>query len=94
MTSYEDLITAAVKKEMSVVGADIAVQEANAVTGLEVDAEGDIVMMDREGKAVLTDLVDQYIDLGGPVSAMFIVRAIEDMDLTVIDLPATLQERL
>lgn len=94
MTSYEDIITAAIKREIDILGEDVALRRARAVDGLTVSDDGTVTGIDRAGKDVLGDLVDTYVEYAGSVSATLIARSISNMDLGGIELPENLAERV
>lgn len=79
---------------METVGGRMAVSAAQRVEGLRVADDGEILGLGRDGKAILADLLDAYIDLGGTVSASLIARAIENQGGATVDLPQQLAKRI
>lgn len=94
MATYQEVIQAVIEKETGVVGVNAAVSEAERVDGLTVDEEGTVLSVEGEGKTVLATLVQRYVDLYGEVAATLIARRLESMDLSGIELPEILAERM
>lgn len=93
-TGYDDLIRAAIEREADVLGLEDAVQRANAVDGLSVSDDGTEVTLTGDGKAVLGDLVDAYVDASGDVAAFLIARRVENIPNADLDLPDNLDKHL
>lgn len=94
MTTWEDAIETTIRKEMDVLGSKVALRAARDIAGLEVDEEGSVTGLDRDGKQCLTELVEAYQDIGGAVSATLIARSIKEAGGDDLDLPDILAERL
>lgn len=94
MSGYDDVIEAVIEREKEVVGKEAAVEEAREVNGLNVDEDGGVVSFRDGGKEILAALVERYVDLYGSVAAILIVRDLEDMDLSGIELPEVLAKEL
>lgn len=86
---YDALIEAAIDRERDIIG-DEAIERARDVDGLDVDAEGVVTDLDRDGKAVLGDLVDGYVATSGDVAAFLIARRIENVPHGDLELPENL----
>lgn len=93
-TGYHDLIQAAIERESDVLGLADAVERANQVEGLSVDDEGTVVSVSGEGKAVLGDLVDAYVEASGDVAAFLIARRVENVSDSDLDLPENLDKHM
>lgn len=86
---YETLIEAAVDRERDIVG-HRAIDLARSVEGLSVDDDGAVRSVDRDGKAVLGELIDAYVAASGDVAAFLIARRIENLPHDDLDLPENL----
>ena len=64
---YENLIGEIVRKQMDILGPDMAVRTANQVTGLEIDDQGVVSKLDGDPEQILQKLVEQYISLSGEI---------------------------
>lgn len=64
---YAQLITQIIKKQIAILGPDVAVLKAQKVEGLEVDQEGNVEKLDQEGQKTLQKLIDQYVGLSGQI---------------------------
>lgn len=86
---YDALIEAAIDRERDIIG-DEAVDRARSIDGLDVDDDGSVRSLDRDGKAALGDLVDGYVAASGDVAAFLIARRIENVPHDDLELPANL----
>lgn len=92
---YGTLIQAAIDREKDILGADDAIECADSVDGLIVDADGTVVDVERDGKAVLGDLVGAYVATTGDVAAFLIARRLENMcDRERVELPENLAKHM
>ena len=64
---YKDLITEIIKKQIAILGPDIALLKAQQVSGLKVDKDGQVVSITGEDEQILQQLVDKYIELSGEI---------------------------
>lgn len=64
---YKSLITEIVKKQMDILGPEIAVGRARKVKELSVSDDGEVLSFSGDPHTVLQDLVDQYIALSGEI---------------------------
>ncbi|PIR96756.1 MAG: hypothetical protein COT91_05005 [Candidatus Doudnabacteria bacterium CG10_big_fil_rev_8_21_14_0_10_41_10] len=64
---YKDLISEIVKKQILILGPDVALLKAGSISGLKLDKEGGVVNMSGEQQDILQQLVDQYIELSGQI---------------------------
>ncbi len=81
MSKYKTIIEAGLKKEMDTIGRDVAVNVAREVNGVEIDDDGKVVSLDRDGKKVLKDLVIKFTEIAGPASPTIIARGISEKGL-------------
>lgn len=93
-SGYVAVIQAAVDREKEVVGPVEAVERARDVEGLSLDDDGAVLGLERDGKAVLGDLVDVYVRATGDVAAFIIARRIENLPERDLDMPENLARHL
>lgn len=74
--AYKELISSVIKKEKRIVK-DIAISSARDIDGLEIDDEGNVEKLEREGKEVFEDLYSKYKELGFGTAKVIIKKAIE-----------------
>ncbi|WP_229380245.1 hypothetical protein [Haloterrigena salifodinae] len=92
---YTVLIQAAIDREKDILGPADAVECADSVDGLVVDGDGTVVDVERDGRAVLGDLVGAYVATAGDVAAFLIARRLENMcDREEVDLPENLAKHM
>jgi hypothetical protein len=66
-TDYNKLITEIVKKQVDILGPDIAINKANKVAGLSVSDTGEVKSISGDPQAILQNLVNEYISLSGEI---------------------------
>jgi len=87
--SYEALIEDMVAAQADIFGA-AAVEMAQGVEGLALDESGAVERLERDGVAVVDDLVSTYVaDLGG--AATVTLKSAADDHADRVDLPTALQ---
>ncbi|NUB89969.1 hypothetical protein HTZ84_18170 [Haloterrigena sp. SYSU A558-1] len=92
---YTVLIQAAIDREKDILGPADAIECADSVDGLVVDGDGTVVDVERDGRAVLGDLVGAYVATAGDVAAFLIARRLENMcDREEVDLPENLAKHM
>lgn len=92
---YTALIQAAIDRETDILGPEDAIECADSVDGLVVDDDGTVVAVERDGRAVLGDLVGAYVVTAGDVAAFLIARRLENMcDREEVDLPENLAKHM
>lgn len=64
-----------VKKQIIILGPDIAILKAREVVGLEISDSGDVVAISGDPLIVLQNLVDKYVSLSG----MIVRKAMEPL---------------
>jgi len=62
---YKKLLTEIIQKQIVVLGPDIALIKAKAVSGLEVDPNGTVMDIKGNPSEVLRRLIDEYVSLSG-----------------------------
>ena len=88
MATYDELMTAIVKKQMSVRGKESALHEARSVPGIQVDDNGNV---SGGSKAKLKSLVNVYKDITGTIAVTFAKRAKAPLLTGKEDLPEELK---
>lgn len=64
---YRDLISDVIKKQIVVLGPNIAILKAKGVGGLEIDKKGNVIRLKGEPQKVLQKLIDRYVALSGQI---------------------------
>lgn len=64
---YKSLIAEIIRKQMDVLGPEIALKKAGSVPGLRVDSGGEVLGLEGEPRQALQKLVDEYILLSGEI---------------------------
>lgn len=94
MTTYEDVIEAAISKVMETMGKDLTLRLAGEVEGLEVDDDGSVKSFEGSGKKTLDELIGKYENVLGSVAVPIIARGVSDFKDEDIDLPDRLKEKM
>jgi hypothetical protein len=93
VTSYEEVIQKIIQKFIDTQGAPVVVRQANKSDEVEVDDDGQITDV-GDGEQALADTMDNFSGIMGPVAYAMASRAIDDEDLSEINLPEDLEEKL
>lgn len=93
MTSYKEVIQKIIQKFIDTQGAPVVVRQANKSDELEVDDDGQVTDV-GDGEKGLADTMDNFSNIMGPVAYAMASRAIDDEDLSEINLPEDLEEKL
>lgn len=93
MTSYEEVIQKVIQKFIDTQGAPVVVRQANKSDELDVDDDGNLTDI-GDGEQALSDTMDNFSDIMGPVAYAMASRAIDDEDLSEINLPGDLEEKI
>jgi len=88
MADYSTLMSAIIKKEMSIVGKEFALKVARNVPDVEVDDEGNV---SGGNKARLHMLVEEYRRVSGGLAVIFARKAIQPFLSGGEDLPEELK---
>lgn len=62
---YQNLLTELIKKQIVILGPDIAVLKARNVSGLTVSDDGTVTQINGNPQELLNQLVEQYVALSG-----------------------------
>ena len=65
--NYKNLISEIIRKQIDILGPDIAVRKAKNVAGLSVNDDGSVGGLSGDAQAVLQSLVSEYISLSGEI---------------------------
>lgn len=64
---YKELISEIIKKQMAILGPDIALMKAQQVGGFKFDKSGTVMDISGNEQEILQKLVDKYIELSGEI---------------------------
>jgi len=64
---YKGLIGEIVKKQIAILGPDVALLKASNIEGLRLDAKGNALTVEGDQHEILQKLVDEYIELSGQI---------------------------
>lgn len=66
-TDYKQMLTEIIKKQIIILGPQIAVLKARGVTGLKVSDDGTVESVDAPEQIILQKLIDEYVALSGEI---------------------------
>jgi hypothetical protein len=66
-TQYKQLMNEIIEKQSAILGPDIAILKARNVDGLDINDDGEVTAVDGDPKAILENLIDQYVNLSGQI---------------------------
>lgn len=66
-TDYKQMLSEIIKKQIVILGPQIAVLKARGVEGLKVSDEGDVIEVAGPEQIVLQKLIDAYVALSGEI---------------------------
>jgi len=89
MTDYNILMSAVIKKEMSIIGKELVLRIARKTTDLEIDNLGNIKSGGTKMKLRL--LVEEYKRVSGPLAVVFAKRAMKPLLTGNEDIPLELK---
>lgn len=75
LSDYQKLISEIIKKQMALLGSDIALSRARNVTGLTISHDGTVTAIIGEPREMLQKVVDEYFVFSG----MIVRRAMESL---------------
>jgi hypothetical protein len=64
---YKQMLGEIIKKQIVILGPQIAVLKARSVLGLKVSDSGDVLEINGPEQTVLQNLIDQYVALSGEI---------------------------
>jgi hypothetical protein len=66
-TDYKQMLTEIIKKQIVILGPQIAVLKARGVSGLKVSDNGEVTDVSEPEQVVLQKLIDEYVALSGEI---------------------------
>lgn len=75
--SYKKMLTDLIKKQMVILGPNIALDKARKVPGLVVDDTGEVQDMDGNPHMVLKGVANEYMMLSGQIAQMTLNTLLE-----------------
>jgi len=66
-TDYKQMLTEIIKKQIVILGPEIAVLKARGVEGLKVTDDGAVTEVSGPEQVVLQKLIDEYVALSGEI---------------------------
>ncbi len=64
---YKELLVEIIKKQMAILGPDIAILKAQQVEGLKIGKDGSVQSISGDEQQILQLLIDKYIQLSGEI---------------------------
>lgn len=65
LDDYKKLMSELIKKQIIILGPDISLAKARGVAGLKVADDGSITEIVGDPKAILSQLIDEFVSLSG-----------------------------
>lgn len=69
-TQYQQILTDLIKKQMVILGPNVALGQARKVTGLTVGDDGTVTALSGDPQQILSEVAKQYIALSGQIAQM------------------------
>lgn len=66
-TDYKQLFSQLIKKQMLVLGPDITLAKVKNVSGISVDASGEVTSIEGDPQVLLQGLINQFVELSGMI---------------------------
>lgn len=67
---YQNVLTDLIKKQMVMLGPNVALGQARKVTGLTVTDDGSVIELIRDPQQILSEVAKQYMALSGQIAQM------------------------
>ncbi len=64
---YKQMLTEIIKKQIVILGPQIAVLKARNVPGLKVSDDGEVIDITEQEQVILQKLIDEYVALSGEI---------------------------
>lgn len=64
---FKNLITEIIRKQIDILGPEMAIRRAKNVPGLEVKDDGQVAALSGDREVILKELVEEYISLSGQI---------------------------
>ncbi len=75
---YKELYTNIIRRQISLLGPQLAIAKARGVSGLSVDETGAVVAYQGDPKKILNDLISAYVAIFGTIVLESIKPIMED----------------
>ncbi len=75
--NYKKMLSDLIKKQMVMLGPNIALDKARKVPGLKVDDAGEVLDMDGDPRQVLKGVANEYMALSGQIAQMTLNTLLE-----------------
>lgn len=75
--SYKKMLSDLVKKQMVMLGPNIALDKARKVPGVHIDDAGDVSAIDGDPRLVLKGVANEYMTLSGQIAQMTLNTLLE-----------------
>lgn len=75
--NYKKMLSDLIKKQMVMLGPNIALDKARKVLGLKVDDAGEVLDMDGDPRQVLKGVANEYMALSGQIAQMTLNTLLE-----------------
>lgn len=66
-SDYKQMLTEIIKKQIVILGPQMAVLKARSVAGLKVSDQGEVLEVAGSEQAILQKLIDEYVALSGEI---------------------------
>lgn len=77
MGDYQSLLTDLVKKQMVMLGPNVAISKARKVSALTVSEDGSVTAISGEPQSALNQLVQEYMNLSGQIAQTTLASLLE-----------------
>lgn len=75
--NYKKMLSDLIKKQMVMLGPNIALDKARKVPGLKLDDSGEVLEMDGDPRMVLKGVANEYMTLSGQIAQMTLNTLLE-----------------
>ncbi len=65
---YKNIVSDLIKKQMIILGPDIALSTAQKVQGLTIDKDGNVTEISGDPKAIMEGVTSEYIKFSGEIA--------------------------
>lgn len=70
LTQYRNILTDLIKKQMLMLGPNVAIGQARRVEGITVSEDGTVSDIKGDPQQILSKVADQYMSLSGQIAKM------------------------
>lgn len=75
--NYKKMLSDLIKKQMVMLGPNIALDKARKVSGLRLDDSGEVLEMDGDPRMILKGVANEYMTLSGQIAQMTLNTLLE-----------------